>query len=43
MKLFRRIMESRQRKANREMQRVLRRETHHEPFAFELERRLLGQ
>jgi hypothetical protein len=43
MKLFRLIMESRQRKADREIERVVRRKTHHEPFAFELERRMLGQ
>lgn len=43
MKLIRFIVESRQRKAEREIQRIFRRKTHHEPFAFELERRMLGQ
>ena len=43
MYLIRLIIAAQQRKADREILRVLRRETHHDSFKAELERRLLGQ
>jgi hypothetical protein len=43
MYLIRLIMAAQARKADREILRVLRRDTHHDEFRVELERRLLGQ
>ena len=43
MYLIRMIMAAQERKADREILRVLRRTTHHDEFRIELERRLLGQ
>jgi len=43
MYLIRLIIAAQERKADREILRVLRRDTHHDSFSVELERRLLGQ
>jgi hypothetical protein len=43
MSLIRFFLAARQRKADRLILRVLRRCPHHDAFAIELERRLLGQ
>jgi hypothetical protein len=43
MHVFRKLMAAQQRKADREIIRVLRRQSHHDTFAVELQRRLLDQ
>ena len=43
MYLIRLIVAAQERKADREILRVLRRDAHHDSFRGELERRLLGQ
>ena len=43
MHLIRWIVAAQERKADRQILRVLRRDTHHDSFRVELERRLLGQ
>lgn len=43
MKLIRLMVSIQQRKADREIQRVLRRRARHDQFALEFERRILGQ
>jgi hypothetical protein len=43
MNLIRWIVSVQQRKADREIRRVLRRHARHEEFALEFERRMLGQ
>jgi hypothetical protein len=41
MHIFRMIMAAQQRRADKEIMRVLRRQSHHDPVAVELQRRLL--
>ncbi len=43
MDLIRLIVAAQERKADREILRVLRRDTHHDSFKVEIARRLLGQ
>ena len=43
MHLIRLIIAAQRNKADRQILRALRREMHHDSFAIELERRLLGQ
>jgi hypothetical protein len=43
MHVFRMLMAAQQRKADREIMRALRKQSHHDTFSVELQRRLLGQ